>query len=97
MPAFGPFADALGPRCDGPLLANSRVSPWPPIAAAERLGCCREGQLTGAAANSHYRPTPDVRDSVLARGNRPDDGRSGRDGAIALTRAAATKWPDQPS
>jgi hypothetical protein len=56
MPAFGPFADALGSRCDGPLLADSRVSPWPPIAAAERLGSCREGQLTGAAANSHYRP-----------------------------------------
>src|SRR5512137_2898948 len=50
----------LGSRCDGPLLADSRVSPWPPIATAERLGSCRERQLTGAAANSHYRPQPDV-------------------------------------
>jgi hypothetical protein len=60
MPAFGPFAEAFGSRCDGPLLADSRVPPWPPIAAAERLGSCRVGQLTGAAANSHYRPKADI-------------------------------------
>jgi len=39
-----------------PELADSRGSPWRPIAAVEKPGICREGQLTGAATNSHYRP-----------------------------------------
>ena len=41
---------------DRPQLADSRDSPWRPIAAVEKPGFCREEQLTGAAANSHFRP-----------------------------------------
>ena len=39
-----------------PQVADSRGSPWWPIAAVEKPGFCREGQLTGAATNSHNRP-----------------------------------------
>jgi hypothetical protein len=42
------------------ILADSRGSPWPRIAAVGKRGSCREGQLTGAVANSHYRPQPAV-------------------------------------
>jgi len=38
-----------------PVMADSRGSEWPPIAAVEKPGSCREGQLTGTDANSHYR------------------------------------------
>jgi hypothetical protein len=39
-----------GAAGQGQLMAGSRVFPWPPIAAVEKRGSCREGQLTGAAA-----------------------------------------------
>jgi hypothetical protein len=51
---------AIGTSRKRPLLAEGRGSPWRPIAAVEKSGSCRDGQLTGAAANSHYRPTPAV-------------------------------------
>ena len=47
---------AIGTSRKRPLLAEGRGSPWRPIAAVEKSGSCRDGQLTGAAANSHYRP-----------------------------------------
>jgi hypothetical protein len=42
-------------------LADSRGSLWRKIAAVGKPGPCREGKLTGAVANSHYRPTPVAR------------------------------------
>jgi hypothetical protein len=52
---------SIAPSLDGPLLAGSRGSPWLPLAAAGKPSSCCEGRLTGAVANSHYRPTPDRR------------------------------------
>ena len=48
------------------VLADSRGSPWRPIAAVEKLGSCRDGQLTGAAANSQYRPSAVADDGRLS-------------------------------
>ena len=46
-----------------PLVADSRGSQWSPIAAVGKPSPCREGWLTGAVANSHYRLGAVVREN----------------------------------
>jgi hypothetical protein len=65
---------AMGSNLLRPQVADSRGSPWRPIAAVEKPGFCREGQLTGAVANSHYRPQRDGRaSSSIVRSRRVAD------------------------
>jgi hypothetical protein len=47
-------------------VADSRGSQWSPIAAVGKPSPCREGRLTGAVANSHYRP------QAVGRGRPPN-------------------------
>jgi len=61
MPAFGPFADALGSRCDGPLLAGDRLwalapqcspSPICPYFSSDSVGVHGEPRLSAKSPRS---------------------------------------------
>jgi hypothetical protein len=50
-----PLSSKLGDSDDGLVVPDSCGSPWSPLAAVGQPSRCREGRLTGAVANSHYR------------------------------------------
>jgi len=78
----------------GRLMAVSRDSLRSPIPAVGKRNPSRERRLTGAVANSHYRPTPEVHRSKFSRREWPV---SGAQRTYAAAIHSATNSPKRTS